>query len=1833
SIMGKMKMRVSSILPVSLSGWFSPSSKSSGYSVQHHSPQPNGRTGTKRKRGRPRIELAAEADAEDSPAGFDVDDAKGLNYEEVALADNIAEHDLAAEDEQTRRSEYSDSVFLLRKRRDRWANRAHENADAGEEEDVEEEEVEEEEEGDEDDEDDEDQNAYKRRRTELRSTISLRRPPLVSSTPAAPIATATAASASNSESQALGSRSIGSQRQQAPHLRTHLNLYRHQRQREPAYNFFSGNEETPHSIRRSMNLQFGGSGSSNTSHNYSHSFAASLPNHKRTTLAGAQRAQHRRDLSMDETGLDLGIGMDAAADQLLRITKANNNNTNNNNNNVVFKSKRRGEEADEAGGESQSESELNEYDDHVDGLRSSNSNLEFYGNLQSSKSIFSRNNAATGGHLDQPAHHNSTWSLTSLSRRRRFNASIYGSTSALSDSRLLSRSANASKSASASSSPFYQGRTTFGGNSANNRGLSQNNLSSSAASSTLAINSGGSSPAHVVASGSSGPVGLGYGMKAVDMKPDSNPSAGASATSLVLPVNSSPSGKRSTTLSSTSRRILNLLDTYSTTLIDAKRVGSTLKELQSSRQQRQQQQAPSTNSTTLPYQSQHPYSSTPYSSSNSSRTMLNSPAAELAELRSSKLLVPTMQQLLERRRLHRVTQSSRDLGVPLKSLRNRTENTSTSSSSHNNSSSNNIIINNNNNNSNSSSGGQLPKVTPGEQPQGQHTNKMRSRLSHQTRKQPTEDLEEAPPPLDLPQISFPAMASVPKFDLVIKPSAPAPVSVANTKFGKSSLSSPTNANKQQPQLNDLDFMVNPIVASNTVVHFMGNGNAVSQLPRRRFSFAEPIPLEDDGNEEVYDVSNRVPRNFYFSPPASLDEEEQDDDEAEEEEKELQQQQEDTPKPLVNGFGEQFKKTSSEWECDMCMVRNKSDVTKCVACESPKPGAKAPAAPFPSAPSALPLIVPSGSGFGDRFKKSSSAWECDACMLSNKQEASKCVACETPRKTASTSSIASSNLMAISAPSASSASGFGNAFKPKANTWECQTCLVMNQSSSSECVACQTRNPCAGTSPRTSSSDGGASSSCNSNSSSSSSASSVISISSGLSGSGSFKFGAPAASASGPSSELAKPDTGFQQLVAKQKAQNWDCDACLAQNDMSRTKCICCEQQRPGSESAASTGASNSGQSAVPKFNFGFAAQAQFNFGFGNQSKDVADSKKPVEPAKGFTFGASKVVSFKEDGKATTFSTKTADPASAFAPPVAATPATPPAPMAAPLAATAPANQFVFRPPPITTTSTITSSSSTTTPAPAPAPAAAPAPAPMFSFGSSAATATVSSSTDTSSAPSAAKPTFSFSSSVASPLAVPVNFGSSASATSSSTSTAAAATTTTTFSSAAVNPATAPAPSPALGGFSFGSQTVTPKPPTTAGAFFFGQSPAAPAPASVAAAAPATSVASIFGATPAAGSTANSSLSSITSTSTTSTPLLFNFGGEKKAEPAKPFTFGSAGAAPAATIAATSALSFGSWPSSNGGMNTSGAALPAAVAPPVVSSSSSATPVFGSSMFGVPSTSISSSSHGNNSPFGPTVTTAAAFGSVGNSLVASGGIAMSAAPLPASVSSAPLANIFGNASATPISASAPVFGSGGVASSGGFGAAAAAAVAASTATSAAPPGAKIAFNFGGAAAPTAKTSFNFGLSNDAAPKPTYNFTGSVTASTPQAGAFNFSANTSAPSLVGGNTPSRVFQFGAAQANPLPAVGFGALGALGAGGGMATASTYSGGSNMFNFNAPAAPQMQMQSTPNANAPFQFGAGPPAPANIFAFNPPAAGNTAQNSHMARRKNRAPNRRLPPR
>ncbi|KAG5894371.1 hypothetical protein JTB14_015648 [Gonioctena quinquepunctata] len=84
----------------------------------------------------------------------------------------------------------------------------------------------------------------------------------------------------------------------------------------------------------------------------------------------------------------------------------------------------------------------------------------------------------------------------------------------------------------------------------------------------------------------------------------------------------------------------------------------------------------------------------------------------------------------------------------------------------------------------------------------------------------------------------------------------------------------------------------------------------------------------------------------------------------------------TPATPTLGFGTKFQGPSNTWECTTCLIRNKEDAVKCVACETPKVGKKSTA-----------------DSLGSLFKKKEDEWECAVCMVRNKSSNLKCQCCE------------------------------------------------------------------------------------------------------------------------------------------------------------------------------------------------------------------------------------------------------------------------------------------------------------------------------------------------------------------------------------------------------------------------------------------------------------------------------------------------------------------------------------------------------------------------------------------------------------------------------------------------------------------------------------------------------------------------------------------------------------------------------------------------------------------------------------------------------------------------
>ncbi|NXG63787.1 NU153 protein, partial [Hemiprocne comata] len=164
------------------------------------------------------------------------------------------------------------------------------------------------------------------------------------------------------------------------------------------------------------------------------------------------------------------------------------------------------------------------------------------------------------------------------------------------------------------------------------------------------------------------------------------------------------------------------------------------------------------------------------------------------------------------------------------------------------------------------------------------------------------------------------------------------------------------------------------------------------------------------------------------------------------------------------FEDKFKTAPNAWDCDTCLVQNKPEATKCIACETPKPGTGVmPALTLPVVTDNSVTVTSSSSstdttatlGFGDKFKKPKGSWDCAVCLVSNKAEDSKCVACQSEKPGVSVP-VTSNSVSAFSA----SSGGFLDLdkFKKPEGSWDCEVCLVQNKAEATKCVACESAKP-------------------------------------------------------------------------------------------------------------------------------------------------------------------------------------------------------------------------------------------------------------------------------------------------------------------------------------------------------------------------------------------------------------------------------------------------------------------------------------------------------------------------------------------------------------------------------------------------------------------------------------------------------------------------------------------------------------------------------------------------------------------------------------------------------
>lgn len=182
------------------------------------------------------------------------------------------------------------------------------------------------------------------------------------------------------------------------------------------------------------------------------------------------------------------------------------------------------------------------------------------------------------------------------------------------------------------------------------------------------------------------------------------------------------------------------------------------------------------------------------------------------------------------------------------------------------------------------------------------------------------------------------------------------------------------------------------------------------------------------------------------------------------------------RPAISSFSagkDASKQASSFWQSDThdpCL-QNKTTDGKCVTCEAAKVSTVESTKQMISVSQCVSskTTVPTAAtlGFEDKFKPAPNTWDCDTCLVQNRPEATKCVACETPKPgtgvmPALTMPAVTDNAVTVTSTSSSTATtvtlGFGDKFKQPKGSWNCSVCLVQNTAEYSKCVACESEKP-------------------------------------------------------------------------------------------------------------------------------------------------------------------------------------------------------------------------------------------------------------------------------------------------------------------------------------------------------------------------------------------------------------------------------------------------------------------------------------------------------------------------------------------------------------------------------------------------------------------------------------------------------------------------------------------------------------------------------------------------------------------------------------------------------
>ncbi|XP_053561416.1 E3 SUMO-protein ligase RanBP2 [Bombina bombina] len=284
---------------------------------------------------------------------------------------------------------------------------------------------------------------------------------------------------------------------------------------------------------------------------------------------------------------------------------------------------------------------------------------------------------------------------------------------------------------------------------------------------------------------------------------------------------------------------------------------------------------------------------------------------------------------------------------------------------------------------------------------------------------------------------------------------------------------------------------------------------------------------------------------------------------------------------AQNFGSPFFIKEGEWRCDVCLVKNTGNAEMCLSCQNPNPSksnnkekntvkdikANTPASTMSKSASILTFSKDTTSSktvFGESSMKSKEQWECTKCSKKNDTASKNCVSCQNTILTQALSDDSFPATNTTCFKNVSTVDGtFGSAFVKKSGQWDCNVCLVRNESSAVKCVACQTPNESnAQTVTQTASSfkfvspESGSQKDFGSifvkkgqQDSYTSSQVTPVATAPTFQIASKFKFGTNA--------DINNKQTQSLETLFARKEGQWDCKTCCVRNEASALKCVSC----------------------------------------------------------------------------------------------------------------------------------------------------------------------------------------------------------------------------------------------------------------------------------------------------------------------------------------------------------------------------------------------------------------------------------------------------------------------------------------------------------------------------------------------------------------------------------------------------------------------------------------------------------------------------------------------------